>query len=165
MIEQPDSRPVFLTGEERKKYGITADDAYRLHSQYIYQWTAPDGKDRRVIVPEGLIYDGASVPRWAWTVAGILPDGLIRAAALIHDYFYMYKGRLPVTCYQRQDHIHWFNVAAHWPRKDVDRLFARILRESNYPRHKRRMAYRAVRLGGWTAWNSDDTVVIDHDHG
>ena len=39
------------------------------------------GVRRRILIPKGFVYDGASVPRLVWTLSGILPDGLIRAAA------------------------------------------------------------------------------------
>lgn len=71
----PDSRPI-------------SDRLYQLFNDYRYIWTLKvreaDGsfKDikNRITIPSGLRYDGASVPRFFWTITGIKPDGLQRAA-------------------------------------------------------------------------------------
>lgn len=70
-----------------------ADGTYRLLDTYHYCWDL-NGQQSRITVPEGFTYDGASVPRLAWTLSGITPDGLIRAAALIHDWIYNHAGAL-----------------------------------------------------------------------
>lgn len=44
------------------------------------------GSGRRITVPEGYETDGASIPRWLWS---ILPAwGRYSRAALVHDYLY-----------------------------------------------------------------------------
>lgn len=136
---------------------------YRLQEDYLYEWriTRTDKRTgdkidtrQRLIVPEGFVYDGASVPRWLWTVTGITPDGLIRAAALLHDFIYRYKGWLPKGSYQMFDENtqQWKDLSAPWPRKSADRLFARVMRESGVSAFRRRLAYRGVRLFGWFTW-------------
>jgi hypothetical protein len=125
---------------------------YRLVEDYTYAWTKGEF-DYRITVPTGFTYDGASVPRVAWTVSGIRPDGLIRAAALIHDWIYNFKGLLPEGSHEFLDaEGRWQTVYGRWSREDTDRLFGRIMRESGVPKFKRRMAYRAVRLFGWLYW-------------
>ena len=74
---QPVNIPVLLgSGEE----------GYKLVETYSYSWTMPDRLRRAITIPKGFTYDGASVPRLVWTLSGITPDGLIRAAALVHDF-------------------------------------------------------------------------------
>jgi hypothetical protein len=135
-----------------------AERLYRLVDDYIYTWEkkgkgGPSSFKYRITVPAGFIFDGASVPRIAWTISGILPDGLIRAAALVHDWLYRYKGNLPEGSYQYlAPDGNWSNLYAIWSRKNSDRLFGRIMREARVPKRKRRAAYRAVRLFGWLPW-------------
>lgn len=106
----------------------------------------------RVLVPAGFTYDGASVPRLAWTITGIRPDGLLRAAAAVHDWFYRNRGNLPEGCHTfRINEMEWQSVIGRWNRKDCDRLFGRMMREAGVSPFKRKLAYLAVRaLGGWS---------------
>lgn len=153
-LVQPDILPV-------------ADRLYRLDEDYVYCWTIAAGEDNRfaepsevghqtryrIIVPAGFTYDGASVPRLLWTLTGIRPDGLIRAAALVHDWLYFYEGRLPPGSFQYLNaQGQWENVIGRWSRRDADRLFGRMLREAGVARRRRRWAYRAVRAFGWIPW-------------
>ena len=129
-----------------------ADRLYRLEEDYIYCWKI-DSTKYRITIPAGFTYDGASVPRPVWTISGLTPDGLIRAAALVHDWLYQFKGDLPKGSHQFfHKNSEWRNVIGKWNRKDADRLFSRIMREAGVARTKRRRAYRAVRLFGWIAW-------------
>ena len=129
-----------------------SDKYYRLVEQYVYEWDVNDCKNR-ITIPRGFTYDGASVPRIAWTVSGLRPDGLIRAAALVHDWIYMHKGKLPNGSQKYFDKVRsWRDAYGFWTRKDTDRLFARIMREAGVSKCKRRMAFRAVRMFGCFAW-------------
>ena len=125
---------------------------YRLVANWWYLWIH-DGQVHRLAIRRGFEYDGASVPRLAWSLSGLRPDGLIRAAALPHDYLYRYKGRLPgcehtVWC----EGLGWLRVAGCWSRRDADRLFGRIMREAGVRKFQRRIAYRFVRALGWLSW-------------
>lgn len=142
--DQPNLEPV---GQRENGHPI-----YKLEEEYIYQWTAPDGKERRLRIFPGFICDGASVPKILWHF--MLPDGMHRAAALVHDFLYEYRGLIPIGSYQRLDGNKWIVIDAPWERVHADKMFARILRESNVPKFQRRNAYRAVRIGGWTYWRS-----------
>lgn len=94
-MEQPDIRPVSQGG------------MYVLHTDYTYEGFT---------VPAGFEYDGASVPRLLWTLIGLLPDGLHRPAALIHDYLYSQGGQ--ATRY---------NLPFTYDRDYADRMFRRML--------------------------------------
>jgi hypothetical protein len=128
------------------------DELYRLDEDYEYRWTKFD-TIYRITIPAGFIYDGASVPRIVWTISGITPDGLIRAAALVHDWIYFHAGKLPNGSHQYLNtDAHWSDILGRWRREHADRIFARIMREANVPKSKRRMAYRAVWFFGWFRW-------------
>lgn len=153
LVTQPKNVPVLLTPEERQKHGV-GEIAYMLSDPWFYSWRGRDGVYRRFNVPVGFIYDGASVPQIVWTVSGIIPDGLIRAAALVHDYLYVYRGAVPRGTYQKLIDGNWVDLEWVWTRREADKMFCRIMRESGVPRSKRRMAYRAVRLFGGGFWST-----------
>lgn len=107
----------------------------------------------RISVPSGFTYDGASVPRMAWSLTGIRPDGLLRAAAAVHDWMYRWAGDLPEGSHEfRIGRRNWQTAIGRWKRKDADRLFGRMMREAGVGPIKRKMAYFAVRLMGGLAW-------------
>lgn len=142
-MRQPLNEPVLLENGQ---------EGYKLDENYPYSWYTK-GLQRIITVPEGFLYDGASVPRIVWTLSGVLPDGLIRAAALVHDFIYRNKGKLPKNSYGSIIEGVYVDFSAHhWKRKDADKLFARIMRESGVSVIKRRAAYLAVRSFGWISW-------------
>ncbi len=134
-----------------------SEKMYMLAKQYVYQWEIEQegGKVQyKIVVPEGFMYDGASVPRIAWSLSGITPDGLMRAPALVHDWIYAHKGKLPDESYQfKIGKAKWKPVLAVWAREAADKLFARMMRESGVSKPKRRMVYRAVRWFGGFSWD------------
>lgn len=132
---------------------------YRLVADYCYFWQHANTQFR-ITVPIGFKYNGASVPRICWSITGLRPDGLIRAAATLHDFLYRYKGRLPANTLHREVKLHalktapeWVELNQPWTRKNADKLFARVMREAGVPKIQRRMAYLAVRLVGRFYWN------------
>jgi hypothetical protein len=138
-LEQPDLRPI-------------TERHYRLYQDYCYCWYTRELRNR-IRIAAGFTSDGASVPRIAWTFAGLTPDGLIRAAALVHDFLYAYSGQLPPGAHQiEQQPSLWMPVTGRWSRRDADRLFASIMRESGVSRTRRRIAYLAVRAFGGSGW-------------
>lgn len=91
--------------------------------------------DRRLYVPKGFMSDGASVPRIFWGL--VFPADDLRAlrAAFAHDYIYRHH-------------------PAGWTRAEADRLFYDIMVRDGVPVFKAWIAYQAVRLCGWYAWQS-----------
>lgn len=66
----------------------TGEDAdYLTARPYAVSWRPKDGEWRQIIVPEGLITDLTSVPRWLrWFVGRVGPW---LEAAIVHDYLYL----------------------------------------------------------------------------
>ncbi len=132
---------------------------YRNMQKYEYYWkkAVKLGGDveeellNRIIVPEGFTYDGASVPRFLWSIANLTPDGKLRAAALVHDWIYDNKGVMPAGSYQFYNGS-WINVVGRWTRKDADKMFLKIMELGGVGKTDRTRAYWAVRLFGWIAW-------------
>lgn len=130
---------------------------YRLINPYTYEWKFKINEDHysehKIIVPKDFIYDGASVPSLVTRLTGIRRDGEHRAAALLHDWLYHHKGRLPGGYYQINFEGEFGDIWAKWTREDTDRLFGRVMREFGYTRWKRVWAYRTVRWFGWLVWH------------
>lgn len=125
-IPQPDIRPI-------------AGGKYRLNRNYALKYKGVLFK-----IEVGFIHDGASVPRLAWTLSGLRPDGLLRAAALIHDVLYRYLGDLPFG---------WVRPTSRmFTRKQSDLALYDIMRMAGLGRLKAGAAYYAVRAGGWVSW-------------
>ena len=136
---------------------------FRLVQKYEYSWTLsvnPDEtSDRKIIVPRNFIYDGASVPSFVSRLTGIKRDGDHRAAALLHDWIYHHKGRLPGQYYRIGFEGGLADTWVTWAREEADRLFGRVMREYDYTRWKRVWAYRTVRWFGWLVWHNVVTPV------
>jgi len=84
---------------------------------------------RMITVPAGFETDFASVPRLFWRI--IPPWGRYSSAAVVHDYLY---------------------ATASVTRYEADRIFLDLMKRLGVPFWKRRLMYRAVRLGGWASW-------------
>lgn len=86
-----------------------------------------------VSVPKGFVSDGASIPRFAWSIVGHPFSGYL-AAAVVHDYLYR-KGSVPLCS-----------------RKDADKVLRDLMRTLGYGWIKARTFYFAVRVAGWRSW-------------
>ncbi len=128
------------------------ENRWRLTEDYACEWTH-GGIRRRITVKAGFETDLASVPRPLWGF-GLPPDGLHRAAAVIHDALYMARGRMPTgyLLYEELSGGQWARHLARYTREEADRLFGRLMREAGVPRWRRRLMYRAVRLVSWAFW-------------
>jgi hypothetical protein len=129
------------------------DQFYQLMEPYEVLWEK-FGQRYKLIIPEGFKTDIASVPRLCWTLMDILPDGLHRGAAVVHDFLYYWYGRCPEGTVFVEQNNQWVVFSLPWQREDCDRLFARLMREAGTPAWKRRLMYLAVRLFGWKTWLS-----------
>ena len=91
-----------------------------------------EGSGDVINVPIGTYTDFASVPRLLWT---ILPKwGKYGNAAVIHDWLYWEQKR---------------------SRREADQIFLEGMEVLNVVAWQRTAIYRAVRMFGWLAWNSN----------
>lgn len=106
----------------------------KWQTQVDFSVTLKDG--RKVTVPEGFIYDKASVP---WLVWFYMPrdDKGFTDAALVHDYLYTV---------QKIEFI-WIE------RKEADDVFLELMDREEMRWDKKWLAYTAVRSWGWRYWN------------
>jgi len=85
----------------------------------------------KIVVPEGFVSDGASIPRLAWIFIGSPWSGKYAPGAIIHDYIY---------------HTNMFS------RKDCDDIFMESMKVLKVPSWKRIIIHRSLRMFGWTCW-------------
>ena len=89
---------------------------------------------RGLEIPAGFESDGASVPRFFWSIVFPPDDDRALYAAIVHDFVYR---------------THPYG----WTRKDADEAFREFLIRGGVPESRARRAYWGVRLfGGW-AWD------------
>ncbi len=111
---------------------------YRLDERWGHTW-----KGCRFSIPPGFEHDGASVPQWAWSISGLRPDGLIRAAALLHDALYRYGGEMPSG---------WTTPKRSFTRKEADTIFYDVMRQAGISKWRAYVAYKAVRMAAGRNW-------------
>ena len=85
-----------------------------------------------IVVPEKFVTDGASIPKFAFSLVGGRWTGKYVRGAVIHDYLYYSQFIL---------------------RKTADKIFLEAMKYSGVNFVKRRIMYLAVRLAGWIPWN------------
>jgi len=131
-----------------------SDSRYKLALDYHYSWTdSVTGLRCMLSIPQGFLCDGASVPRCAWTLSGLRPDGLIRAAALVHDFIYRRAGVFAAgDGLSAEVKNVWIPAARTFTRAETDNLFLRIMKEAGMGWCRRTLAYTYVRAVGWIAW-------------
>jgi hypothetical protein len=102
---------------------------FELMERYRY---LPESGER-VFVPAGFLTDGASIPRAFWSLFS--PVGKCFGAAIIHDYLYS-PGNTSRT------------------RLEADRIFLQAMTDSGVGWMTRQTIYRAIRIGGRSAWKA-----------
>lgn len=91
-----------------------------------------------ITVPEGFVYDKASVPRFLWWL--LPPFGTYERAAVIHDWIYRNKGLID-------------EYDDSYTRSDADKLFFKHMLEDGVSKRRAKIMYNAVHLLGWTKWD------------
>ena len=142
---------------------------YRLLEDFVYIWTI-NGNPQRITIKKGFEFDGASISLLGTVVTALLPGfqtiypmGLHIYATLVHDFIWMYKGRLPEGVHERllEDGT-WVDAAYKpngkrvWTMKTSNKLFIRMLREDKVGMKERRAMYISVQYtpNALWAWHS-----------
>lgn len=93
-----------------------------------------------ITIDSGFYWDGASIPRFAWTIVGSPFTGYYTVAALVHDALY---------------------GSEIIPRSECDRVFNEIMEDWNVPIVKRQTMYRAVRWFGNGVWSKHTQELVE----
>lgn len=141
--ELPQMRPIPIPTKGKGFWGgvwvwLTATRTWEITKDWHYTI----GKTNYVI-PLGFVFDGASVPKFLATF--LSPVGVLLMGGLVHDYAYKYgallkKGKLKEN-------------ATTLTQKEADILFRDICIEVNGFKVLNYLAYYALRLAGFVAWN------------
>lgn len=84
----------------------------------------------RIIIPKDFVFDGASIPRFLWSIIGCPFSPRFRAAALVHDYLY----------------------SIHKGRAIADRIFRQMLLDAGVSKYTARKMFLAVWMFGRKAY-------------
>lgn len=130
-----------LGGKSRRRFKLLEE------WHYIIPGKTP-ANDIHIVVPKGFIFDGASIPRIFTAIYN--PVGYLLVAAIIHDYCYQYGYYLELL----QGRTTTYQMAIDVNRLHADIMFKRI-GNLEYPedRGKTKVAFNALRMGGWVTWN------------
>lgn len=110
---------------------------FRRVERSFYYNVGAEESDESILVPKGFPTDFASVP---WPASMLIPkDGDHNQAAVVHDYLYSKLGKIPEKTYTR---------------RECDAIFLEAMAALGVNKFKRRIMYRAVRLGGWAGWRT-----------
>lgn len=93
-----------------------------------------------ITIKKGFIYDGASIPKFAWSILGSPFTGLYLEAATVHDaiYYAVWK----------------------YGRKLADEIFLFIMLEMGVPRAKAYTMYKTVRMGGSSSFKKRKNIDV-----
>ena len=101
---------------------------------------------QQYVIPKGFQFDGASVPKFL--AQFLSPVGVLLIGGLIHDYGYKYETLL----------LKSNRTIGKKTQKWMDQTFRDINIEVNGFYLLNQLAYWALRLGGWVAWNKHRKV-------
>ena len=140
--EMPHLKPIKIATAGKGFWGavwmwITGVRHWEVAKDWHYSISGED-----YVIPEGFQFDGASVPKFLAT--WLSPVGVLLMGGLVHDYAYKYKTLLKADKK---------NTMGELTQKDADIIFRDINIEQNGFHFLNNLAYWALRIGGFMAWN------------
>lgn len=90
------------------------------------------GYDVEITVGAGYLFDGATIPRWLWPLAGAPMEPPHDAAALIHD---------------------WLYACQILSKRQADWIYAQVLAQAGYAYWRVAAEWLAVTIFGGAAWS------------
>jgi len=108
-------------------------DNYEIYKKFQYT-----NKYYDIIIKKGFITDGATIPRFAWSIVGCPLNGNYVGPSIIHDALYA------------------TNLLS---RKESDQLFIDLLKEAGVGYIKRKLFYNVLRVFGYTFYNNSDEYI------
>ena len=120
---------IFMWLLGKRHWEISKDFTFELHGT-------------KYVITKGFKFDGASVPKFLATF--LSPVGVLLLGGLVHAYAYKYAALKPAL--QKSSRL-------ILNQKQADKIFRDINIEINGFYFLNYLAYWALRLGGWFAWN------------
>jgi hypothetical protein len=106
-----------------------------------WQCRLPVSPERHIKISAGFRTDGATIPRWAWSIIGHPMDPIYLRGALVHDALYSSHSLRRITS---------------------DRIFRDLILEDGAHRLAAAMMYGAVRALGKAAWEDSNRIATAH---
>ena len=140
--ELPHMQPIRIPTKDKGFWG-----AIWLWLMTVRTWTiTKDFKYKlrgiEYVIPKGFTFDGASVPKFL--ASFLSPVGVLLIGGLVHDYAYKYACLKPKN---NKDPLLLLN------QHQADKIFRDINIEVNGFHFLNYLAYWALRVGGFVAWN------------
>ena len=108
---------------------------WRLTAPLTFIYTTEAGNTRTYTVPAGFITDGASTPRFLWSICPPM-GGRTAEAAVLHDWFYSKTCSITAT------------------RAYADEMFLLAMQANGVSWKRRKAIYRGVRIGGGSSFQA-----------
>lgn len=135
--------------------------SYQLRRDFEATWRGVDGRVLRMVVPAGFRSDGSS--EWLLFVLGLFPavllwffgiaaDGPHRAAWVVHDWLYRYRGAVP---YQVQARNAWVGGTIPLSREEADAAFCTLALQGGMLPWRTFPRWAVLRALGWVSWRRD----------
>jgi len=146
--EMPHMRPITIPTKGKGFWGAVwmwfmGTRHWEVVKDYVFELNG-----ETYVIPAGFQFDGASVPKFLAT--WLSPVGVLLVGGLVHDYMYKYE----CLRYQRKG-VH---TTGKMTQKQADQIFRDINIEQNGFILLNYLAYWALRLGGFVAWNGHRKV-------
>ena len=144
--EMPHLKPIRIPTAGKGFWGaiwmwITGTRHWELADSWYYEINGEE-----YMVPAGFKFDGASIPKFLHT--WLSPTGVLLMGGLVHDYAYKYA-----TLYKSDG-----TTMGTIDQKKADEIFRDINIEQNGFHFLNYLAYWALRIGGFMAWNGHRKV-------
>ena len=145
--EMPQMKPIPIRTKDKGFWGaiwmwITGTRHWIIAQDWAYTL---DGED--YVIPAGFKFDGASIPKFLHT--WLSPVGVLLMGGLVHDYAYKYETLLKANKKETLGAI---------TQKKADQIFRDINIDNNGFYFLNYLAYWALRVGGFMAWNGHRKV-------
>jgi hypothetical protein len=144
--EMPHLKPIRIPTAGKGFWGaiwmwITGTRHWELANSWYYKIG-----DEEYMIPAGFKFDGASIPKFLHT--WLSPTGVLLMGGLVHDYAYKYATLLKTDG----------TTMGTINQKKADEIFRDINIEQNGFHFLNYLAYWALRIGGFVAWNGHRKV-------
>lgn len=139
--QMPHMQPIIIPTKGKGFWGaviiwMIRSRTWKLTKDFHYEIN-----NEKFVIPAGFVFDGASIPKFLRSF--LSPVGVLLIGGLIHDYGYKYATLLKVDG----------KTIGNKDQKWMDQTFRDINIEINGFYFLNWLAYWALRLGGFVAWN------------
>ena len=139
---------------------IGDNELWRVNNTFAWQ-VGSVGSRLHVVVPEGFIYDLASVPKLARLV---VPHTTAPQSSALHDFMYRYNQVLVVEYWEDDGTPVYRNDPVPAGKYISDREYLKAMLALRVRTYRAKSAYYGVRLGGGSSWKGlrENNLVYDY---